>query len=720
MIERISTVVGGRELCLETGRMAKQAHGAVTVTYGSTVVLVTAVQAEPREDDRADFFPLTIEYREKTYAAGRIPGNFFRREGRPSEKEVLTSRLVDRPLRPLFPEGYRNEVQVVATVLSADQENDSDVLAIIGASASLLISDIPFTGVVGAVRVGWKDGTFIVNPTFAELETSTVDLVVAGTEQDVVMVEGSAGEISEAIMADAIEFGHRALRDSVAMQNELARRIGIEKMAVEPPARDETLAGEVERLAQEGMDRVLAIREKRSRQIAGDELLAAIQAQLAPQYPEKETEIARLFAEYDRRRVREMILKGKQRVDGRGWSDIRPITCEVGLLPRVHGSALFTRGETQALVATTLGTARNEQRMEELQGSSFKSFILHYNFPPYSVGEAKPFRGPGRREIGHGALAERALRGMMPPEDGFPYTVRVVSDILESNGSSSMATVCGGSLALMDAGVPIRSAVAGVAMGLVQDGGDVAILTDILGVEDHYGDMDFKVAGTAEGITAFQMDVKAERISKETLMRALDQAREARLVVLEKMNSVLGTARAEISQYAPRILQITVPVEKIGEVIGPGGKVIRDITAKTGAEIDIEDDGSVTIASTDKDAAEKAREWISRIVADVEIGKIYKGTCTRLMNFGAFVEILPGKEGLVHISELADHHVNRVEDVIKVGDEVQVKCIEIDNQNRINLSKVAAERELGLIADTGKPRPPRPPRGPSSRRPPRR
>ena len=718
MIEHVRETIGERELCIETGRMAKQAHGSVTISYGGTVLLVAAVQGPPREG--IDFFPLTIEYREKTYAAGRIPGNFFRREGRPTEKEVLTARLVDRPLRPLFPDGYRNEVQVIATVLSADQENDPDILAMVGASAALLLSEIPFSKAVGAVRVGWAEGQFILNPTLAELETSKLDLVVAGTEHGVVMVEGSASELSETLMVDAVEFGHRALQTSVKLQTELAERLGVEKIRVEAPARDEALAAELEKRAAEEMNHVLTVKEKRLRQQARDNLLTEVQTQLAVDYPEKEAEIAALFEDYERRRVREMILRDKRRVDGRGLTDIRPITCEVGLLPRAHGSALFTRGETQALVATTLGTARDEQKLDELTGESFRNFMMHYNFPPFSVGEVKPIRGPGRREIGHGALAERALRGMMPGAEAFPYTVRIVSDILESNGSSSMATVCGGSLSLMDAGVPIKAPVAGIAMGLVEEDGEVAILTDILGLEDHLGDMDFKVSGTAEGITAFQMDVKSEGISRDTLGRALEQGREARLSVLDTMNSTIRAPRQEISKYAPRILQIIIPVEKIGEVIGPGGKVVRDITAKTGAEINIEDDGTVTIADSDKEAAERALQMINQIIAEAEVGKIYKGRVTRIINIGAFVEVLPGKEGLVHISELADHHVKRVEDVVKVGDEIQVKCIEIDGQNRVNLSKVAAERELGLIPDTGPrpPRAPRPPHGPSRRRPP--
>ena len=708
MIEEVRADMGGRELRLETGRMAKQANGAVTVSYGETVVLVAAVHGSPREG--IDFFPLTIEYREKTYAAGRIPGNFFRREGRPGEKEVLTARLVDRPLRPLFADGYNNEVQVVATVLSADQENDPDVLALVGSSAALLLSEIPFYRAVGAVRVGWVDERFIVNPTREEREGSKLDLVVAGTEKAVVMVEGSADEVSEAMMVDAIEFAHRELQSSIRLQTDLAQRVRIEKIDVEPPARDEGLAAQVERLAEEGMNRIFSIKEKRSRQKARAKLLEETQAQVAPDYEDSEREIRSLFEEYERRRLRGMILKEKRRVDDRGLTDVRAITCDVGLLPRAHGSALFSRGETQALVATTLGTPRDEQKLDELQGESFRSFIMHYNFPPFSVGEVKPFRGPGRREIGHGVLAERSLRGTMPAGEDFPYTVRIVSDILESNGSSSMATVCGASLSLMDAGVPVKGAVAGIAMGLVQEGDEVAILTDILGVEDHLGDMDFKVAGTAEGITAFQMDVKSEEISRDTLARALEQAREARLFVLDRMNSAIAAPRADISEYAPRIFQITIPVEKIGGVIGPGGKVVRDITAKTGAEIDIDDDGTVSVASCEREGAERALEMINQIIADVEVGKIYKGKVTRLMNFGAFVEVLPGKEGLVHISELADHHVKQVEDVVKVGDEIQVKCVEIDAQHRVNLSKVAAERELGLIPDTG-PKPPRSGRG---------
>jgi len=714
MIERVSATIGERELCLETGRMAKQAHGSVMVSYGGTVVLATAVEGPIREG--IGFFPLTIEYREKTYAAGRIPGNFFRREGRPSEKEVLTARLVDRPLRPLFADGYKNEVQVVATVLSADQENDPDILALVGGSAALMLSGIPFYKPVGAVRVGWVDGNFTLNPTFAELESSGLDLVVAGTEKDVVMVEGSAKELSEAVMVDAIEFGHRALQRSIELQMDLIQRIGVEKIRFEAPARDEALAAEVERLAEQGMNQTFSLEKKQDRQKVRKELLTEIQTQLATNYEDRESEIEDLFEEYERRIVRDMILKEGRRADGRSCDDVREITCEVGLLPRAHGSALFTRGETQALVATTLGTARDEQKLDQLQGESFRNFIMHYNFPPYSVGEVKPFRGPGRREIGHGALTERALRGMMPAGEDFPYTVRIVSDILESNGSSSMATVCGGSLALMDAGVPIKTAVGGIAMGLVQEDGEVAILTDITGLEDHLGDMDFKVTGTAEGITAFQMDVKAEGISRETFARALEQARVARLFILDKMNAAIAGPREEISRYAPRIFQITIPVEKIGGVIGPGGKVIRDMTAKTGASIDIEDDGTVTVASVDVEGAEKALEMINQIIADVEVGKIYKGRVTRLMNFGAFVEVLPGKEGLVHISALAPHHVKSVGDVVKVGDEIQVKCVEIDDQNRVNLSKVAAERELGLIPDTGEP-PKRPPRGGGGRGP---
>jgi polyribonucleotide nucleotidyltransferase len=722
MIERVNATIGEHELCLETGRMAKQAHGSVTVSYGGTVVLATAVAGPVREG--IGFFPLTIEYREKTYAAGRIPGNFFRREGRPSEKEVLTCRLVDRPFRPLFADGYKNDVQVVTTVLSADQENDPDILALVGGSAALMLSAIPFYQAVGAVRVGWVDGGFTLNPTFAELEASKLNLVVAGTEKDVVMVEGWADELPETVMVDAIEFGHRALQKSIELQMDLVQKAGVEKIRFEAPARDEALAAEVERLAEQGMNQTFSLEKKQDRQKVRKELLTDIQTQLATNYEDRESEIEDLFEEYERRIIRDMILKEGRRADGRGCDDVRQITCDIGLLPRAHGSALFTRGETQALVATTLGTTRDEQKLDELQGESFRNFIMHYNFPPFSVGEVKPFRGPGRREIGHGVLNERALRGIMPADEDFPYTVRIVSDILESNGSSSMATVCGASLALMDAGVPIKTAVGGIAMGLVQEDGEVAILSDITGLEDHLGDMDFKVAGTAEGITAFQMDVKAEGISRDTLARALEQARVARLFILDKMNAAISGPREEISRYAPRIFQITIPVEKIGAVIGPGGKVIRDMTAKTGASIDIDDDGTITVASVEVEGAEKALEMINQIIADVEVGKIYKGRVTRLMNFGAFVEVLPGKEGLVHISALAPNHVKSVEDVVKVGDEIQVKCVEIDNQNRVNLSKVAAERELGLIPDTGEEPPRRPrdagrrgPRDSSQRRP---
>jgi len=710
-VERIDVNVGHTDLVFEMGRMARQAHGSVTVQYGGTMILATAVaSSKPREG--LNFFPLTVDYREKQYAAGKIPGNFFRREGRPSEKEILTCRLIDRPIRPLFPKGYKNEVQVMITVLSADDENDPDILALNGATAALLISDLPFTTPLAAVRVGRVDGRFVANPTLTDLETSDLDLVIAGSADSIVMVEGGGREVGEDVVLDALEFGHRELQPVVETIKTLAERCGKVKVEVEPPAEPEC-AGDVRTMAEARLrDSVLRIADKREREDAAAELLDRIQSELAERYPEMETEIEEVFHQCEAEVMRRMILDEKRRVDGRALDEIRPISCEVGILPQTHGSALFTRGETQAIVAITLGTSRDEQRLDELQSESFKTFknfMLHYNFPPFSVGEVRPIRGPGRREIGHGALAERALRPIIPDKETFPYTTRIVSDILESNGSSSMATVCGGSLALMDGGVPVPSAMAGIAMGLVKEDDRVAVLSDILGIEDHLGDMDFKVAGTAKGITALQMDIKIGGVTYDILRQALAQAHEGRKHILARMNDALSVPRSELSPYAPRIVQITIPVDKIRDLIGPGGRVIRGICAKTEAEIDVDDDGKVSISASDDKSLGEALRMVQDVVAEPEIGKIYDGVVQRITDFGAFVEILPGKDGLVRIGQLADYHVNRVEDILKEGDTVKVKCIEIDSMNRINLSKVQADRELGLI----------PPRKDRDRRPPR-
>ncbi|MBI5118924.1 polyribonucleotide nucleotidyltransferase [Candidatus Poribacteria bacterium] len=693
MIEKVETKLGRQNLVIETGRMAKQADGAVCVYYGDSAVLVTAVASQ---DIRVgvDFLPLTVDYREKTYAAGKIPGGFFKREGRPSEKETLTSRLIDRPLRPLFPEGYFNETQVMATVISHDQENDPDVLSIIGASAALAISQIPFTKIVGAVRVGRVNGEFTVNPTSKELEQSDINLVIAGTKNAIMMVEGGAKEVDEETMLAALEFGHQMLKDTVEIQEQLVARCG--KFKLPPPQAiiDPNIIAQVESFATAEFMEIFKIGDKLKRQERTHWLLE----QTIKHFPEatdaEVKQISSAFADLERRLLRNMVLKQKKRADGRGHADIRPITCEIGLLPRVHGSALFTRGETQALVATTLGTSTDEQVMDELFGEYKKTFMLHYNFPPFSVGEVKPIRGPGRREIGHGALAERSLFTMMPSFEEFPYTIRVVSDILESNGSSSMATVCGATLSLMDAGVPIKAPVAGIAMGLIQEGNEAAILSDILGLEDHLGDMDFKVAGSNKGITGFQLDIKTEGLDLGILAKALEQAKAGRAHILSKMIEAIAKPRAEISKHAPKIIHMRIDPEKIRDVIGPGGRIIRGIVAETGAEIDIEDDGRVLIAAVNPEVGEKAYNMIRSLVEEVEVGKIYTGTVKRVLKFGAFVEILPGKEGLVHISELSDQRVRRVEDVLNEGDTVTVKCIEIDRQNRINLSKRAADKEL--------------------------
>ncbi len=680
---------GGRPLIVEIGKVARQAHGSCTVRYGDTVVLTTVC----REDEATpglDFMPLTVNYLEMTYAAGKIPGGFFKREGRPSEREVLCSRLIDRSLRPLFKEGYANETQIIATVLSVDQENDPEIIAIIGASVALGISDIPFEGPVGSIRVGMVDGKFICNPTLSQQKTSDIDLVVAGTENGIVMVEGGAEFVTEDTLVDALEFAENNIKTVIELQKKIMAELGKEKLTVDTPEPDHELEAKVEEFCSERLKAALRVPEKQKRYRAVGELKKELLEHFATEYEGREKELADAFGKLKYNIMRRSILEEGIRVDGRGPKDIRDITCEVGLLPRTHGSALFTRGETQAMVVTTLGTSEDEQKIDALSGWEYKSFMLHYNFPPFSVGEIRPMRGPGRREIGHGALAERAVSKVLPPEDKFPYTIRVVSDILESNGSSSMATVCGASLSLMDAGVPVKCHVAGIAMGLIKEGDKYAILSDILGDEDHLGDMDFKVAGSRDGITAFQMDIKIEGVSSAIMREALYQAKEGRLHILDKMEAVIAKPRAELSEYAPRIITIHVKPDKIKDVIGPAGKNIRAILQETGVKIDIEDDGRINIASTDEKAATRAIEMIRQFTQEVEEGKIYLGRVKRIVDFGAFVELFPGTDGLIHISQLSHRRVRNVRDVLKEGDEVLVKVIEIDRDGRIKLSRKEA------------------------------
>ncbi len=697
MSHRVSLELSGRTLTIETGKMAKQANGAVTVSYGDTVVLVASVSPSD-VPEKKDYFPLMVDYREKTSAAGKFPGGYIKREGRPTEKEILTARLTDRPVRPLFPDGYYNEVQITASVLSADDENDPDVLAVIGASASLVVSDIPFLGPVGCVRVGLVDGQFVINPTHAQLETSQIELVVAGTAKAVTMVEGFAKEVNEETMIKAVLAGHEAIKQIAAIQEELRALAGQPKRDPVLFTVDKELYDRMETMLGSRLEKALVIKEKGKRQqemkTMFDEAVAALKAE-KPELEDFHLSLA--FSEMERNLNRRLILDKNLRSDGRGPKDIRPIQCDVGILPRTHGSALFTRGETQALAITTLGSADDEQKMESLVGEMSKRFMLHYNFPPFSVGETGPMRGPGRREIGHGNLAERALSAVLPAEEAFPYTIRIVSDILESNGSSSMASVCGGTLSLMDAGVPVKGPVAGIAMGMVSEGDKFVILSDILGSEDATGAMDFKVAGTKDGITAFQLDIKTEGINEQIMRVALEQAREGRLHILAKMAQTLGAPRESLSVYAPRIISLQIPVDKIGTVIGPGGKMIKKSVEETGVEINIDDDGVVRIACTSKGNAQKAVEMIQRLTAEVEVGKLYKGIVKNIMEFGAFVEVLPGKEGLVHISKLAEGHVKKVEDVTKIGDEMMVKVTEIDERGRINLSRRAAMEDMGLI-----------------------
>jgi polyribonucleotide nucleotidyltransferase len=689
--ERVELTLGGSTLSIETRKIAKQADGAVTVRMGDTVVLVTACMAPEPKD--AGFVPLTCDYRENTYAAGKIPGGFFRREGRPNDKETLTSRLIDRPIRPLFPDGYCHETQVIALVLSYDGENDPAPLAMCGASAALYLSKIPFRTPIASVRVGLVDGQFVVNPTKTQLAASRLDLMMAGSHDAIVMVEAGASEVSEAQVVDALVFGHEHCRRIVAAQKDLFERLRIEKVTFESPVLPDTCVAEARERIGGRLWEALHAKPKRHSYALVDDAKKA----LLLSYPETDTtarkQAARAFEHVLEDMFRKEILQDGKRSDGRRFTEIRPIACEVGVLPRTHGSALFTRGETQALVTTTLGTSFDAQKMDWIEGEWTKRFMLHYNFPPFSVGEVKFLRGPGRREIGHGALAERALKAVVPGEDDFPYTIRIVSDILESNGSSSMASICGGTLCLMDAGVPVRSPVAGIAMGLVSGGGKHAVLTDIAGQEDHHGDMDFKVAGTREGITALQMDIKVEGLSREILQQALDQARDARLFILDRMMEALAAPRTEISVYAPRIVTVMIPRAKIGAVIGPGGKTIRSIIERTGVKIEVDDDGKVTIASVDGASAETARRLVEELTAEAEVGKTYLGRVVRIVDFGAFVEILPGVDGLVHVSELDDQRVREVRDVLEEGDEVLVKVIDIDQNDRIRLSRREALAE---------------------------
>ena len=682
----------GRPLCVDLGKVAKQADGAALVRFGETVVLATAVASkEVREE--IDFFPLTVDYQEKTFAAGRIPGGFFKREGRPSEKEILTCRLIDRSIRPLFAGGLKAETQVIVTVLSADGENDTDVVAMLAASLALEVSDIPFQGPLAGVRVGRIDGAWVMNPLLAEVPRSDVNIFLSGTRDGLVMVEGGAAVVPEEGVLDALFQGHQAIQPLIDLQENLKSQLGKPKRAAPQEEKDEALRARVRELAEDKLGEAVRIADKKQRNARIDEVGVEALTAGAEEFPGREREIKGAFREIEKLQLRDLVLRQRKRIDGRGLKDVRPITCEVNLLPRAHGSALFTRGETQALVVSTLGTAADVQRIDALNGEQHKKFMLHYNFPPFSTGEVKFLRGPGRREIGHGALAERALTPVLPDADAFPYTLRVVSEILESNGSSSMASVCGGSLSLMDAGVPTRAPVAGIAMGLIKDGDEVRVLTDILGDEDHLGDMDFKVAGTREGITALQMDIKISGVDREIMQEALYQAREGRLHILDVMDRTLSETRKEVSRHAPRITTLKVRPDKIRDIIGPGGKVIRGIVDATGTKIDVQDDGTVTVASTDEAGSRKAIDMIQGIVAEVEVGRIYKGTVRRVMDFGAFVEILPGTDGLVHISQIADDHVRQVRDVLNEGDELMVKVLDVDRQGKIRLSRKEALKE---------------------------
>ena len=699
MVKKMQIDFGGRPFSIETGRVAKQASGAALVQYGETVVLVTAVTSDNKREG-LDFVPLTVNYLEMTYAAGKIPGGFFKREGRPSDRETLISRFIDRPLRPLFPKGFSYDTQVIATVLSADSDNDPGVCGMIGASAALTLSPTPFGGPIAGAKVGRIDGEYILNPTFDELALSDIDLFVAGSEDAIIMVEGSAREVREEEILEAIWFGHQSLKPVIRLQKELKEAVGEKGRNFEIEKPNPSIYERVDAFAKEKMREAYGIPEKIRRRERMEEILQLTLSELQAEDEAMQKMVKIAVQETDRALLRKMVFDNNRRIDGRGLAEIRPISCEVGILPRTHGSALFTRGETQVLAVVTFGTSEDEQKIDSLMGESYKSFMLHYNFPPFSVGEVSPLRSPSRRDIGHGALAERAIQPVLPSNEKFPYTIRIVSEVLESNGSSSMATVCGSSLSLMDAGVPIKAPVAGIAMGLIKEDGQVAVLSDILGDEDHMGDMDFKVAGTAEGITAIQMDIKVGGISREILERVLHQSREGRLYILGKMGETIPEPRKDLSRHAPRIVTLQVKQEKIRDIIGPGGKTIRSIVDQTGVKVDVEDSGQVKLASPNYESIEKAIQMIKSLTQEVEVGGLYSGKVKKILNFGAIVEIYPGTDGLVHISQLEETHVKEVTDVLKEGDEVQVKVIDVDPQGRIRLSRKAALREMRKSQDT--------------------
>ena len=702
MYKKMEIEFAGRRLSLETGRLAKQAHGSVLAQYGDTMVLAAVVSAYEARPNM-DFLPLTVDYQEKTFAAGKIPGGFFKREGRPSEKEILTSRLIDRSMRPLFPKGYDCETQLIVTVLSADRDNDSDVLSIIAASTALELSDIPHAGPVAAVRMGRIDGKLVVNPLIGDYENSDVSIVVSAKPDTIAMLEGGARIVDEDTLLEALYMAHDAMAPIFEMQQELKRLAGKPKRAFKPKELDKEIFAAVREAAGPGIEDALAIKEKKQRREALYALQSKVVAELAigspTRFADREKEVIEAFDKVERTIVRQAVVEHDRRIDDRKSTEIRQLAAQVQVLPRTHGSALFTRGETQVLATATLGTSSDEQKIDALLGERYKKFMLHYNFPPFSTGEAKRYGAPGRREIGHGALAERALTPTLPDEEEFPYTIRVVSEVLESNGSSSMATVCGGSLALMDAGVPVKAPVAGIAMGLIKEGDKIAVLTDILGDEDHLGDMDFKVAGTATGVTAIQMDNKVGGITKEIMHRALMQARDARLFILSVMEKAIAGPRKEVSTYAPRIVTIKIKPDKIRDVIGPGGKVIRGLVEETGCKIDVEDDGTVLIAAADTTALEKAISMIQAITAEPEIGKIYNGVVRKIVDFGAFVEIMPGTDGLLHISQISDERVRAVEDVLHEGDEIPVKVLDVDRSGKIRLSLREAKADLAKKAN---------------------
>ena len=693
MVQKLQIDFGGRQFSIETGKVARQANGSVLVQYGETVVLVTAVTSDNKREG-IDFLPLTVNYLEMTYAAGKIPGGFFKREGRPSDHETLISRFIDRPLRPLFPKGFQNEIQIISTVLSADQDNDPSILGMIGASAALTLSDIPFDGPIAGAKVGRIDGEYVLNPTHDELELSDIDLFVAGSEEAIIMVEGSAKEVKEKEVLEAILFAHQSLKPVIQLQREMRSMAGVIPRDYDLQKPEVAIYEKVKALSQENLKDAFHIKEKAKRKEYLEEIFQSMLQELGAEDETSQKMIRYALEEINRKIVRVLIIEQKKRIDGRSLSEIRPISCEVGILPRTHGSALFTRGETQVLAVVTFGTSEDEQKINSLSGETYKSFMLHYNFPPFCTGEVSPLRPPSRREIGHGALAERAILPVLPSNEKFPYTIRIVSEVLESNGSSSMATVCGASLSLMDAGVPIKAPVAGIAMGLILENGEVAVLSDILGDEDHFGDMDFKVAGTAEGVTAIQMDMKIRGVSREVMEQVLGQAREGRLHILEKMRETISEPRKDLSRHAPRIVTLQVKQDKIRDVIGPGGKNIRSIVDQTGVKVDVEDSGLVKLASPNYEAIDKAIYMIKRLTQEVEVGGLYTGKVKRILGFGAIVELFPGTDGLIHISQLAENRVNEVSDVLKDGDEVLVKVIDIDPQGRIRLSRKAALREI--------------------------